>query len=172
MKYVGNRIRILAVKQTVSCFICETYESFLLVNPYTNVTVVQLDAVDPDFGDQSDLRYTIAEGNENEKFIIDSNTGLISVKENKNLLHLYKLKATVTDGIFSTSIGVNIKLKNLPITQLHFSQTQYYASIKENTSEIKKLVMIQVFGYSPSESIQYSILNQKELFDIGKTSGV
>lgn len=57
-----------------------------------DVSVVQLNATDLDFGGKANLEYEIADGNKDGKFKIDSKTGLITVNDSSNLASHYQLK--------------------------------------------------------------------------------
>lgn len=57
-----------------------------------DVSVVQLNATDLDFDGKVNLVYEIADGNRDEKFKINSRTGLLTVNNSRNLALHYQLK--------------------------------------------------------------------------------
>ena len=58
--------------------------------------VVQLNATDLDFGGEGPLKYEIADGNDDGQFVIDPETGLVTVNESKGIANNYRLKVSPT----------------------------------------------------------------------------
>ncbi|CAL4064237.1 unnamed protein product, partial [Meganyctiphanes norvegica] len=153
-------------------FILEQYNATIFSPTHTEVAVVQLEAKDQDFDGKANLKFSIVDGNIDHKFEIDSKSGMITVKDPKDLSRNYNLKATVSDGQFESSTSVNIQVKNLPNSGLRFSQDKYFAAIEENSTIIEKVTMVQVLGSTLNEHLKFSILNPSHIFIIGETSGV
>ncbi|XP_064094852.1 fat-like cadherin-related tumor suppressor homolog isoform X3 [Macrobrachium nipponense] len=153
-------------------FLLQEYNATLLTPTYKDVTVVQLNATDLDFGGKANLQYEIADGNRDGKFKINSKTGLITVNQSENLVGSYHLKVTVSDGQFASSAAVNVIVEGIPRTGLRFSEDKYFAAVEENSTNVDKVSMVHVLGSELNEHLRFSILNPTDMFMIGETSGV
>lgn len=66
---------------------------------FRDVSVVQLNATDLDFGGKANLEFEIADGNKNGKFKINSKTGLLTVNNSNNLASHYQLKVSMIESL-------------------------------------------------------------------------
>ncbi|XP_076056118.1 FAT atypical cadherin kugelei isoform X2 [Oratosquilla oratoria] len=165
-------ISITDINDVPPRFLQQEYNTTLLIPTYKDVSVVQLNATDLDYDPKIGLTFAIAAGNEDDKFSINQRTGLVTVKQAKNLSSYYRLKVTVSDGQFASSTTVHISVQGVPTSRLRFSQEKYFASILENSTKVHTVVMVQVLGSELNEHLHFKILNPSPMFTIGTTSGV
>ncbi|CAL4069856.1 unnamed protein product, partial [Meganyctiphanes norvegica] len=166
------KVAIGDVNDVPPTFLLEEYNATLFVPTYRDVFVLQLNATDLDSGDSSNLKYSIADGNNMGKFKLNEKSGIITVNITSELSMSYHLKATVNDGHFASSTSVYIQVQQLPDGELRFAQDHYHATIEENVTTNDKVTMVHVLGSHLNEHLHYSILNQNDNFVIGSTSGV
>uniref|UniRef100_A0A4W3IWA4 FAT atypical cadherin 3a n=1 Tax=Callorhinchus milii TaxID=7868 RepID=A0A4W3IWA4_CALMI len=150
----------------------DVYESVLLLPTYTGVEVLTVSATDPDFEVLSELTYTLTDGNTANYFLISLKSGVITVKNHTLDEELYELTVCVSDGKFSSSALVKITVKDAIDSGLHFTQTFYTASIWENSTESKKVAVVNAVGNQLNEPLKYRILNPGDKFRIKSTSGI
>ncbi|XP_072433894.1 protocadherin Fat 3-like isoform X4 [Chiloscyllium punctatum] len=150
----------------------EVYEAVLLLPTYSGVEVLTVSATDPDFQVLSELTYTLTDGNAGSYFLIDPKSGLVTVRNHTLVEELYRLTVRVSDGTFSSTALIKIKVKDAIDSGLQFTQTFYTSSILENSTEIKKVAVVNAVGNMLNEPLKYRILNPGDKFTIKSTSGI
>ncbi|XP_044594516.1 fat-like cadherin-related tumor suppressor homolog isoform X4 [Cotesia glomerata] len=151
-------------------FINNYYNATLLLPTYKNVAIVRVEAIDPD-SKIIPLRYDIIDGNKDNKFEIDSQTGIITVKNTELIKKVYLLHVRVSDGKYSTVTQVNINVEESENSGLVFQKSIYEGTIVENSTKIMTVAVVNVLGTVLNEYIIFSILNPTDMFEIGHTSG-
>ncbi|XP_068122905.1 protocadherin Fat 3 isoform X5 [Hyperolius riggenbachi] len=164
-------IEVSDVNDNPPVFTEAVFETTLLLPTYVGVVVLQVSARDPDLAIPPDLSYALTEGNLNH-FVIDSNSGVITVKNSSLSKDHYMLMVKVSDGKFYSTAIVTVLVKEAMDSGLHFNQDFYSASIPENTTNITKIAVVNAVGHRLNEPIKYTILNPGNKFKIKSTSGV
>ncbi|XP_053156770.1 protocadherin Fat 2 isoform X2 [Hemicordylus capensis] len=120
----------------------------------------------------SEIYYSIVEGNSDNIFYIHPTTGLISVLNATILGSYYELTVIAGDGLYKTSALVRIHFIKVQDSTIKFDQDVYTATVKENSTDIKTLIVLGVIGNQLNEPLFYSILNGKDKFSMIQSSGV
>uniref|UniRef100_A0A8C6X3J6 Protocadherin Fat 3 n=1 Tax=Naja naja TaxID=35670 RepID=A0A8C6X3J6_NAJNA len=147
------------------------FETILLLPTYVGVEVLQVKAVDPDLEVPSELTYSLIEGN-TEYFLVDSISGVLTIKNNSLSKDHYMLIVKVSDGKFYSSAIVTIMVKEAMDSGLHFTQGHYSTSILENSTKVTKVAVVNAIGNRLNEPLKYSILNPGNKFKIKPTLGL
>ncbi|KAI4814272.1 hypothetical protein KUCAC02_003474, partial [Chaenocephalus aceratus] len=130
------------------------------------VTCVQ--ASDADICDAQRLRYTILSGNDNMIFTMEPDTGVLSLsnKRRQGMKLSYQLNVSVSDGVFTNTAQVIVRVLGANLYSPVFSQRFYLAEVQENAPPGSKVIQVRatdedsgLFG-----QISYSFIN-----DLGKT---
>ncbi|XP_040037255.2 protocadherin Fat 3 [Gasterosteus aculeatus] len=130
------------------------------------VTCVQ--ASDADICDAHRLRYTILSGNEKMTFMMEPDTGVLKLsnKRRQGMKILYQLNVSVSDGVFTNTAQVTVRVLGANLYSPVFSQRFYLAEVQENAPQGSKVIQVRatdedsgLFG-----QITYSFIN-----DLGKT---
>ncbi|XP_029303837.1 protocadherin Fat 3 [Cottoperca gobio] len=130
------------------------------------VTCVQ--ASDADICDAHRLRYTILSGNDKMTFMMEPDTGVLSLsnKRRQGMKLSYQLNVSVSDGVFTNTAQVIVRVLGANLYSPVFSQRFYLAEIQENDPPGSKVIQVRatdedsgLFG-----QITYSFIN-----DLGKT---
>ncbi|CAL8364079.1 unnamed protein product [Lota lota] len=130
------------------------------------VTCVQ--ASDADVCDANRLRYSIVSGNERMTFTMDARTGVLSLsdKRRQGLKLSYQLNVSVSDGVFTSTAQVTVRVLGANLYSPVFSQRFYLAEVQENAPPGSKVIQVRatdedsgLFG-----QITYSFIN-----DLGKS---
>ncbi|XP_068572025.1 protocadherin Fat 3 [Cebidichthys violaceus] len=130
------------------------------------VTCVQ--ASDADICDAHRLRYSILSGNEKMTFMMEPDTGMLSLsnKRRQGMKLSYQLNVSVSDGVFTNTAQVIVRVLGANLYSPVFSQRFYLAEVQENTPPGFKVIQVRatdedsgLFG-----QITYSFIN-----DLGKT---
>ncbi|XP_067113778.1 protocadherin Fat 3 [Osmerus mordax] len=145
-----------------------TYEAYVseLAPRRHFVTCVQ--ASDADICDADKLRYSILSGDERMTFGMDAETGVIilSNQRRQGTKGSYRLNVSVSDGVFTNTAQVNVRVLGANLYSPVFSQRFYLAEVRENAPAGSKVIQVRatdedlgLFG-----QIAYSFIN-----DLGKT---
>ncbi|KAM7398079.1 hypothetical protein PAMA_006109 [Pampus argenteus] len=130
------------------------------------VTCVQ--ASDADICDAHRLRYSILSGNERMTFMMDPDTGVLSLsnKRRQSMKVSYQLNVSVSDGVFTNTAQVIVRVLGANLYSPVFSQRFYLAEVQENAFPGTRVIQVRatdedsgLFG-----QITYSFIN-----DLGKT---
>ncbi|XP_071362567.1 protocadherin Fat 3 [Trachinotus anak] len=130
------------------------------------VTCVQ--ASDADICDAHRLRYSILSGNERMTFMMEPDTGVLSLsnKRRQGMKLSYQLNVSVSDGVFTNTAQVIVRVLGANLYSPVFSQRFYLAEVQENAPPGSKVIQVRatdedsgLFG-----QITYSFIN-----DLGKT---
>jgi len=149
------------------------FDETLLLPTFKNVSVVQVNASDPDIEIVSTLQYSIAGGNLGDLFGLDERTGRIFVNRPDEIEGnpRYSLDLMVSDGKFTDLCRLNIDIRKSENSGLAFSKSKYYATVLENSTKSDVILVVNVLGSALNENLEFSILNPTDLFNIGRTSG-
>ncbi|XP_032878328.1 protocadherin Fat 3 isoform X3 [Amblyraja radiata] len=165
-------IHVTDINDSPPMFSQEVYETVLLLPTYIGVEVLTVSATDPDFEVISELTYTLTDGNSANCFSIDLRSGIITVRNQTLTGEVYQLTVRVSDGKFSSTAMVKIKVKVALDSGLQFTQSFYSASILENNTEAMKVAVVNAVGNRLNEPLKYRILNPGDKFTIKSTSGI
>lgn len=173
----------IAVRDVNDCapqFTQSEYNVTLLLPTYPDVTVLQVNATDPDVvgsGSSTDasasapLRYDIIEGNRDGVFAIDAATGCITTLHVHNIAPAYRLGIRVSDGKHSRVATVHVHVETSEHSGLQFQRTVYDGSIVENSTKTSVVTVVNVIGSALNEHVEFRLLNPTDMFRIGLTSG-
>uniref|UniRef100_A0A668ALQ5 FAT atypical cadherin 3a n=1 Tax=Myripristis murdjan TaxID=586833 RepID=A0A668ALQ5_9TELE len=129
------------------------------------VTCVQ--ASDADSSDFDKLEYSILSGNERMNFVMDSETGIITLSSHRKqrMEHVYSLNVSVSDGVFTSTAQVHVKVLGANLYSPVFGLNTYEADLRENAAVGTKVVQVKATDADPGVfgHITYSFVN-----DMGK----
>ncbi|XP_029439205.1 protocadherin Fat 2 [Rhinatrema bivittatum] len=161
-------IYVKDVNDSPPVFLQDTYEVTIWL-PTQSMKVITVQAKD---ADSSEVTYSIVEGNLDGAFFIHPLTGLISLF-NATLLRTYhELTIRASDGLYKSTTLVKINVMEAQEMMLRFDHALYTATVTENSTDIKTLIVLGVLGYQLNEPLSYSVLNDDEKFRIISSSGV
>ncbi|XP_034945358.1 fat-like cadherin-related tumor suppressor homolog isoform X2 [Chelonus insularis] len=164
-------ISIIDINDCPPKFLKNHYNATLLLPTYKNIMIVKVEAIDPDNPKGMPLRYNIIDGNKNDTFDIDSQTGMITVRNTEYIWKSYLLDVRVSDGKYSSVTQVDVKVEESENSGLVFQKSIYEGTIMENSTKIMTVAVVNVLGSALNEHIIFSILSPTDMFEIGPTSG-
>ena len=166
-------IAVVDVNDCPPVFEHSVYNVTLLLPTYKDVAVLQLNATDPDRGENGGgLKYDIIDGNKFQTFNIDPTSGLLTVLDPEHMKPSYRLQVRVSDGKFSSMAKIYVKVEQSENSELVFQKSVYEGSIVENSTKITTVCVVNVLGSALNEHLEFRILNPTNMFKIGLTSGV
>lgn len=106
------------------------------------VTCIQ--ASDADSSDFDKLEYSILSGNEKMNFVMDKRTGIITLSSHRKqrMDPAYSLNVSVSDGVFTSTAQVHVKVLGANLFSPVFEQNVYEADIKENAAVGTKVIQV------------------------------
>ena len=164
-------IAVMDVNDSPPRFSNHTYRTRVLLPTYKDVAVIHLHAYDADSSSGNVLTYSIVGGNSGNMFALNPQTGMMFVREETGMAPRYELKVQVSDGKFDSTATVIISVQQTVDSGLRFTKQVYHASVQENLSVIKRLTVVQTVGHRLNEHLRFSLLNNKDEFSIGHSSG-
>ncbi|XP_059170799.1 protocadherin Fat 1-like isoform X3 [Physella acuta] len=165
-------IYIEDVNDNVPRFSEPVYQALLVLPTYYDVAVIQVMASDPDTVFDKPLSYGIINGNDEAAFEINSQTGVITVQKCELSKIIYELSVQATDGKFTSLTRIFINVQQEGATELRFVKERYSATVPENSAKEYQLVIIQPVALKPGQHVTFTLLNNRDLFSVGQTSGV
>ncbi|KAJ8970950.1 hypothetical protein NQ317_014058 [Molorchus minor] len=139
------------------------------------VTIVK--ASDLDEVDQSNLRYTIVAGNEQQTFSMDSHTGIITLTNLANFgtQPLMLLNVSVSDGVYTSFARLKVELLAANLHSPHFQDIIRDVQVPENRPPGLPVATVNATDEDMGEfgTITYSIHSDmlNEVFSIDKHTG-
>ncbi|XP_029965052.1 protocadherin Fat 3 isoform X6 [Salarias fasciatus] len=129
------------------------------------ITCVQ--ASDADSSDFDKLEYSILSGNERMNFVMDKKTGIITLSGHRKqrMDPAYSLNVSVSDGVFTSTAQVHVKVLGANLHSPVFGQNIYEAELRENAAVGSKVIQVKATDADPGPFglITYSFVN-----DLGK----
>ncbi|WAR00850.1 DS-like protein [Mya arenaria] len=136
-------------------------------------------AQDADIGDNARVRYSITGGNIGNKFVIDSDTGELSLQGalDRELVRDYTLNVKASDGYGQDTCEMFIRVQDQNDNDPIFQKTPYEKVLAENVPVGTTVVVVT--AADPDEgangNVTYSLNNESEdasVFDINPVTGV
>ncbi|XP_063060813.1 protocadherin Fat 3-like [Engraulis encrasicolus] len=165
-------VDVLDENDTPPSFSQPEYSALLLLPTYQGVEIITLPAHDPDTH-QSQLRFSLTDGNGGGRWAIGQETGVLSVQNASGWeAGLQRLGVAVSDGRFSSSAQVTVAVQQAQGgAELRFSEAEFVATVAENKAGPQLVSVVTAVGGKLNEPIRFSLLNGGGLFTIGYTSG-
>ncbi|XP_075458244.1 protocadherin Fat 2 [Ascaphus truei] len=161
-------IQVTNINDSPPRFLKDIYELNIYLPAYRGMQVLTVKAEDLD----SEVTYSISEGNMYNVFSIDPNIGLLSVNDS-SLLHTYsELSVKAWDGLYQDTALVKIDVTKITEANLKFNQEFYTTEVMENVAGVKVLTILDVVGNKLNEPLYFSILTCTEHFQLSRSSGV
>ncbi|KAJ4935549.1 hypothetical protein JOQ06_017081, partial [Pogonophryne albipinna] len=125
------------------------------------VTCVQ--ASDADSSDFDKLEYSILSGNERMNFMMDKKTGVITLSSHlkQRMEPAYSLNVSVSDGVFTSTAQVHVKVLGANLFSPVFGQNMYDAELRENSAVGTKVIQVKATDADPGVfgHITFSFVN-------------
>lgn len=180
MSYQLFTINVVDVNDNPPVFNRTLYVGSVAENEKPGSFVIRVEATDKDSGTNADLKYSILQGADNDKFLINENSGVITT--NTTLDHegkkTYELKVYAQDSAFPFSVDmakVRIKVLDKNDNPPKFTPSVLVVRVAENQPPTSFHTMtVEDADDTANKRNQFSIIkgNGEELFAIGKYTGV
>ncbi|XP_064074743.1 fat-like cadherin-related tumor suppressor homolog [Vanessa tameamea] len=164
-------IEVINVNDCPPTFAQASYESIVLLPTASGVSVLTLSANDPDEPNSlASLKYDIIDGDPRGAFALSA-AGELSVVEPSALAGSHRLRVRVSDGLYSSTARVEVRVREPDNSGLAFQKADYYGSVVENSTKSATIIVLNVLGAALNEHVEFRILNPVRGFEVGATSG-
>ncbi|KAG8438891.1 hypothetical protein GDO86_005181 [Hymenochirus boettgeri] len=161
-------IHVQDVNDSPPRFLKDAYGINIYLPAHKSMQLLSLLSEDVD----SNVTYSISEGNEDNAFSIDQNTGLLAVNDSSVLHSNRKLLVKASDGLYKDITVVQINVTEGKESNLKFDRNNYTANVLENDARVQILTVLDVVGVYLNEPLYFNVLTHTGYFQIGKSSGV
>ncbi|XP_040201060.1 protocadherin Fat 2 [Rana temporaria] len=161
-------IQVININDSPPKFLKDIYDLNIYLPAYNNMHILTVAARDVD----SEVMYSISEGNADNAFLIDSRSGVLVLNDSSLLKSYRELPIKAWDGLYHDTALIKINVTQFKITNLKFDQATYTLKVTENDPSIKVLGIVDVVGIQLNEPVSFSVLTYTELFKIIPSSGV
>ncbi|KAE8613829.1 hypothetical protein XENTR_v10007885 [Xenopus tropicalis] len=160
-------IQVYDINDSPPRFLRDIYELNVYLPAYQSMEILHVEAKDED----SMVTYSIPEGNEDNAFFVEQNTGLLTLN-NPSLLNAYcELTVKASDGLYYDTTLVKINVTEIQDSSIKFDQN-YKAQVFENDAQVQVLTVVGVVGIYLNEPLYFSVLTYTNYFQISRSSGV
>ncbi|XP_053279440.1 protocadherin Fat 3a [Pleuronectes platessa] len=129
--------------------------------------VACVQASDADSSDWEKLDYSILSGNERMNFVMDKKTGILTLSNHRKqrMEPAYSLNVSVSDGVFTSTAQLHIKMLEANLYSPVFGHNLYEAELRENAAVGTKVIQVKATDADPGVfgHFTYSFVN-----DVGK----
>lgn len=142
-----------------------SYEATVLLPTSKGVIVTTLAATDPDPPSDGTIKFDVIEGDEGGAFSLSSD-GTLSVAKPDALADSYRLRVRASDGLYSSTARVEIRVREIENSGLAFQKSDYYGSVVENSTKPTLIAVLNVLGAALNEHVEFYVLNPVEGFEV------
>ncbi|KAF5894805.1 protocadherin Fat 4-like, partial [Clarias magur] len=153
------------------------YEGKVSLDQTVGMLVVKVEATDLDEGPNGEISYFIDFGNDEGYFVINENTGEITLnktiplQENKILQFL--LYVTAKDGgSASQSSSVPVEIKAPGDSRPQFFQKTYQGKVEEEQGAGAEIVKVTFLSLSPAVPVTLTVQTEADKFSIDQVTGM
>ncbi|XP_075972507.1 FAT atypical cadherin kugelei isoform X2 [Anticarsia gemmatalis] len=163
-------VEVIDVNDCPPEFSQAVYEATVLLPTWAGVTVASVAAHDPDLPPGAAVQYDVMEGDAEGAFSLAAD-GTLSVAAPAALRDAYRLRLRASDGRYSSTARVEVRVREADNSGLAFQKSDYYGSVVENSTKPATIAVLNVLGAALNEHIEFRILNPIDGFEVGLTSG-
>uniref|UniRef100_A0A671QM60 Cadherin EGF LAG seven-pass G-type receptor 2-like n=1 Tax=Sinocyclocheilus anshuiensis TaxID=1608454 RepID=A0A671QM60_9TELE len=168
-------MQVLDVNDNAPIFVSTPFQATVLENVPVGYSVIHIQAVDADAGDNSRLEYHLTETTPNFPFTINNSTGLITLALplDYKLERQYVLTVTASDGTRFDTAKVYVNVTDANTHRPVFQSSHYTVNINEDRPVETIVVMISATDEDTGENarITYFMDDSIPQFNIDPDSG-
>ncbi|XP_078500339.1 cadherin EGF LAG seven-pass G-type receptor 2 isoform X1 [Lissotriton helveticus] len=171
-------IQILDVNDNAPIFVSTPFQSTVLENVPIGYSVIHIQAIDADSGENSRLEYSLVDTGSNFPFSINNNTGWIVIASelDRETVDFYTFGVEATDHgtpPMTSSASISITILDVNDNNPEFTQKEYYMRLNEDAAVGTSVLTVSAIDRDINSVITYQISsgNTRNRFSITSQSG-
>uniref|UniRef100_A0ACB8F4V9 Cadherin EGF LAG seven-pass G-type receptor 2 n=1 Tax=Sphaerodactylus townsendi TaxID=933632 RepID=A0ACB8F4V9_9SAUR len=171
-------IQVLDVNDNAPIFVSTPFQSTVLENVPVGYSVIHIQAIDADSGENARLEYALVDTSSDFPFTINNNTGWIVVASelDREAVDFYNFGVEARDhGIpsMTSSASVSITVLDVNDNNPEFTQKEYAVRLNEDAAVGTSVLTVSAIDWDVNSVITYQITNgnTRNRFSITSQSG-
>uniref|UniRef100_A0A672MRU0 Cadherin, EGF LAG seven-pass G-type receptor 2 n=1 Tax=Sinocyclocheilus grahami TaxID=75366 RepID=A0A672MRU0_SINGR len=171
-------VQVLDVNDNAPIFVSTPFQATVLENVPVGYSVIHIQAVDADAGDNSRLEYHLTETTPNFPFTINNSTGWIVVASelDRESVDFYSFGVEARDHgtpAMSSSASISMTILDVNDNNPEFTQKAYYMRLNEDAAVGTSVVTVSAIDQDINSVVTYQISsgNTRNRFSITSQSG-
>ncbi|XP_062320603.1 cadherin EGF LAG seven-pass G-type receptor 2 isoform X2 [Osmerus eperlanus] len=171
-------VQVLDVNDNAPIFVSTPFQATVLENVPVGYSIIHIQAVDADSGDNSRLEYRLTETTPNFPFSINNSTGwiVVAAELDRESVDFYNFGVEARDHghpVMSSSASVSMTILDVNDNNPEFTQKAYYMRLNEDASVGTSVVTVSAVDQDINSVVTYQISsgNTRNRFSITSQSG-
>lgn len=171
-------VQVLDVNDNAPIFVSTPFQATVLENVPLGYSVIHVQAVDADSGDNSRLKYRLTETTPNFPFAINNSTGwiVVAAELDRESLDFYSFGVEARDHgtpVMSSSASISMTILDVNDNNPEFTQKAYYMRLNEDAVVGTSVVTVSAVDRDINSVVTYQISsgNTRNRFSITSQSG-
>ncbi|AWP02840.1 putative cadherin EGF LAG seven-pass G-type receptor 2 [Scophthalmus maximus] len=171
-------VQVLDVNDNAPIFVSTPFQATVLENVPLGYSIIHIQAVDADSGENSRLEYRLTETTPNFPFTINNSTGwiVVAAELDRESVDFYNFGVEARDQgypIMSSSAGISMTILDVNDNNPEFTQKAYYMRLNEDAAVGTSVVTVSAVDQDINSVVTYQISsgNTRNRFSITSQSG-
>ncbi|XP_030634210.1 cadherin EGF LAG seven-pass G-type receptor 2 [Chanos chanos] len=171
-------VQVLDVNDNAPIFVSTPFQATVLENVPVGYSVIHIQAVDADSGDNARLQYRLVETTPNFPFTINNSTGwiVVAAELDRESVDFYNFGVEARDNgtpVMSSSASISMTILDVNDNNPEFTQKAYYMRLNEDAAVGTSVVTVSAVDQDINSVVTYQISsgNTRNRFSITSQSG-
>ncbi|KAM4613350.1 cadherin EGF LAG seven-pass G-type receptor 2 [Polymixia lowei] len=171
-------VQVLDVNDNAPIFVSTPFQATVLENVPLGYSIIHIQAVDADSGDNSRLQYRLTETTPNFPFMINNSTGwiIVAAELDRESVDFYNFGVEARDHghpVMSSSASISMTILDVNDNNPEFTQKAYYMRLNEDAVVGTSVVTVSAVDQDINSVVTYQISsgNTRNRFSITSQSG-
>ncbi|KAL6464199.1 hypothetical protein MHYP_G00265160 [Metynnis hypsauchen] len=171
-------VQVLDVNDNAPIFVSTPFQATVLENVPIGYSVIHIQAVDADSGDNSRLEYRLTDTTPNFPFTVNNSTGwiIVAAELDRESLDFYNFGVEARDHgipVMSSSASISMTILDVNDNNPEFTQKAYYMRLNEDAAVGTSVVTVSAVDQDINSVVTYQISsgNTRNRFSITSQSG-
>ncbi|KAM7006039.1 cadherin EGF LAG seven-pass G-type receptor 2 isoform 2-T2 [Tautogolabrus adspersus] len=171
-------VQVLDVNDNAPIFVSTPFQATVLENVPLGYSIIHIQAVDADSGDNSRLEYRLTETTPNFPFSINNSTGwiVVAAELDRESVDFYNFGVEARDHgypLMSSSASISMTILDVNDNNPEFTQKAYYMRLNEDAAVGTSVVTVSAVDQDINSVVTYQISsgNTRNRFSITSQSG-
>lgn len=171
-------VQVLDVNDNAPIFVSTPFQATVLENVPLGYSIIHIQAVDADSGDNSRLEYRLTETMPNFPFSINNSTGwiVVAAELDRESVDFYNFGVEARDHgypVMSSSASISMTILDVNDNNPEFTQKAYYMRLNEDAAVGTSVVTVSAVDQDINSVVTYQISsgNTRNRFSITSQSG-